>query len=145
MGNRIVDHSRCSWSIICQHCCNYIFILDLTSGFKELGKDNYKTKRETLKFWMIWCNLFRGLTVQHLGYELNSLIVWFISCTCRYYTMILSYTWSSHHVIFVLWSGIYLGMRPANDRRCYIVTSLIGWTYTWTNPCMVLCYKEVPQ
>ena len=34
-------------------------------------------------------------------------------------------------------TGISLGMRPANDRHRYIVTtSLIGWanTYTWTDP-----------
>ena len=28
-------------------------------------------------------------------------------------------------------SGISLGLRPANERHCYIVTtSLIGWAYT---------------
>ena len=36
--NKIVDHS------------NYIFILDLTLGFKVLGKENCKTRRETSKF-----------------------------------------------------------------------------------------------
>ena len=42
---------RCSWSIACRRCSNYIFILNLTSGFNGLSKDNYKTRRETFKFW----------------------------------------------------------------------------------------------
>ena len=33
---------RCSWSIACRRCSNYIFILDLTHGFNEMGKDNFK-------------------------------------------------------------------------------------------------------
>ena len=28
-----------------------IFILDLTPGFNGVGKDNYKTRQETFKFW----------------------------------------------------------------------------------------------
>ena len=31
---------RCSWSIACRRCSNYIFILNLTPGFNGLGKDN---------------------------------------------------------------------------------------------------------
>ena len=30
---------------------NYIFIMDLTSGFNELGKDICKTRRETFQIW----------------------------------------------------------------------------------------------
>ena len=41
---------RCSWSIPCQRCSNYIFILDLTPDFIRLGKDKCKTRRETFKF-----------------------------------------------------------------------------------------------
>ena len=44
---------RCSCSISCQHCSNYIFILDLSPGFYGLDKDNCKTRWETFKF----CNL----------------------------------------------------------------------------------------
>ena len=40
----------CSWSIACQRCSNYIFILDLTPGFNGLGKDNCKTRWETFQF-----------------------------------------------------------------------------------------------
>ena len=50
LGNKIVDHAlRCSWSIACWRCSNYIFILDLTSGFKGFGKDSRKTLRESFK------------------------------------------------------------------------------------------------
>ena len=36
---------RCSWSIACRRCSNYIFILDLTPDFNGLGKDNCRTMR----------------------------------------------------------------------------------------------------
>ena len=36
---------RCSWSIACQRCSNYISILELTLGFNGLGRDNCKTRR----------------------------------------------------------------------------------------------------
>ena len=41
---------RCSWSIVCRRCSNYIFIINLTPGFNGLGKDNGRTRRETLCF-----------------------------------------------------------------------------------------------
>ena len=41
---------RCSWSIACRRCSNYIFILHLTLGFNILRKDNCKPRRETFKF-----------------------------------------------------------------------------------------------
>ena len=45
--NKIVNHSDlCSW-----RCSNYIFILDLTSGFKGFGKDRRKAVRESFKCW----------------------------------------------------------------------------------------------
>ena len=46
---------RCSWSIACRHCSNYIFSLDLTPGFNRSGKDNCKTRRETFKCWDFVC------------------------------------------------------------------------------------------
>ena len=42
---------RCSWSISCRRCSNYIFILHLTLGLNMLGKDNCKPRRETFRFW----------------------------------------------------------------------------------------------
>ena len=35
----------------CRRCSNYIFILDLTSGFKGFGKDSRKTVWESFKCW----------------------------------------------------------------------------------------------
>ena len=46
---------RCSWSIACRRCSNYIFILQLTLGFKIFRKDNCKPSRETFEF----CDLVR--------------------------------------------------------------------------------------
>ena len=54
VGNKTADHSDiCSWSMACRRCSNYIFILDLTSGFSGLGKDNRKMRRGTFKFWAL--------------------------------------------------------------------------------------------
>ena len=39
-------------------------------------------------------------------------------------------------------AGIILYMRPANERRRYIVTpSLIGWAHTQNDPCNSACYR----
>ena len=42
---------RCSWSIACRRCFNYIFIFNLTLCFNILRLDNCKPRRETFKFW----------------------------------------------------------------------------------------------
>ena len=44
---------RCSRSIACRRCSNYIFILDLTSGFTGFAKDSRKTVREYFKCWVL--------------------------------------------------------------------------------------------
>ena len=48
---------RCSWSIACRRCSNYIFIIHFTPGFSGLGKDNCKTRRGSFKF----CDLVRRI------------------------------------------------------------------------------------
>ena len=48
---------RCSWSIACRRCSNYIFILDLALGFNMLHKDKCQAKPETFQFG-IWCALY---------------------------------------------------------------------------------------
>ena len=76
MGNNIVDSFRCSWSIACRRCSNYIFILDLKHGFSGFDEDNYKTMRETFKFrdllrlilgvWHYWYPILKWATeTQH--------------------------------------------------------------------------------
>ena len=47
VGKKIVDHS----DVVGAAPTGYIFILNLTPGFNGLGKDNYKTRRETFMFW----------------------------------------------------------------------------------------------
>ena len=42
---------RCSWSIACRRCSNYIFIFQLTLGFNILRKDYCKPRGETFKFF----------------------------------------------------------------------------------------------
>ena len=44
VGSKIVDHSD-------RRCSNYIFILDLTSGFKGFYNDSRKTVGESFKCW----------------------------------------------------------------------------------------------
>ena len=42
---------RCSWSIACRRCSNYILIIDLIPVFNGLSRDNGKTRQESFKFW----------------------------------------------------------------------------------------------
>ena len=58
IGNKMCWSVRCIWSTICWRCSNYIFILDFTPGFNRLRKENWKTRREILKF-EIWCVLYK--------------------------------------------------------------------------------------
>ena len=41
------------------------------------------------------------------------------------------------------YSGLILGLRPANERRRYFVTtSLIGWSQTKDQPCQLFIRKK---
>ena len=60
---------RCSWSIACRRCSNYIFILHLTLGFSILRKDNCKPRRKTFKFWNLVRLIFTVLVVQTEGVQ----------------------------------------------------------------------------
>ena len=51
VSNIICWSLRCSWSIACGCCHNYIFILNLSPGFNGLYRDKCKTRRETFQFW----------------------------------------------------------------------------------------------
>ena len=46
---------RSSWSITCQRCSNYTFILNLTTSLNGLDKDNSKTRWDTFKFGDLVC------------------------------------------------------------------------------------------
>ena len=58
---------------------------------------------------------------------------------------LISYPKQKYDPVRALASGISLGMRPVNERRRYIVTtSLIGWTYTWTDSCCIYNEHKCP-
>ena len=75
---------RCSWSIACRRCSNYIFILHWTLGFNILSKDNCKPSRETFKFWDLVRLIFYGTCYRirlHIEpWKSNSRHVTFCSC-----------------------------------------------------------------
>ena len=60
---------KCSWSTASWRCSNYIFILDLRTGFNGLGKDNCKRRWKTFRFseWArlilegLYSSLMRGV------------------------------------------------------------------------------------
>ena len=49
---------RCSWSIACRRCSNYIFILNLTPDFKDWSKTTSRRDENHLSFG-IWCILYQ--------------------------------------------------------------------------------------
>ena len=59
---------RCSWSIACRRCSNYILILDLTPGFNGLGKNNCKTR------WLRW-ETFKCYDLVHLILEVMTFVL----------------------------------------------------------------------
>ena len=56
---------RCSWSIACQRCSNCIFILNLTPGFKGLGKNDFRTRWESFQFWDLVRLILQTLRLTH--------------------------------------------------------------------------------
>ena len=54
---------KCSWSIACRRCSNYIFILNVTLGFNGLGRYNCKTRRESFKVLGLGAPYIRDFTV----------------------------------------------------------------------------------
>ena len=67
---------RCSWSIACRRGSNYIFILNLTPGFNRLGKDNYKMRQKTFKFWDL-VQLILG-TLWYMKYAHSCVVICFV-------------------------------------------------------------------
>ena len=76
VGNIIFDHWRWSWSIACQRCSNYIFILNLTPGFNELQDEMRNIFLSLGILWLILefdCNQCSPLQCTIVGCLLNSL------------------------------------------------------------------------
>ena len=85
VGNYYVNcwSLRCSWSIACQRCSNYIFILNLTSGFNGLGKDNYQMRREAFKFWDLVRLILETLRYTSQNWVISDFLhVWHSAITC---------------------------------------------------------------
>ena len=57
VGNKNCRSLRCSWSIACRRCSNYIFILDLTPGFIGWQKTTVRRDDKHLSL-AIWCVLY---------------------------------------------------------------------------------------
>ena len=107
VGNKNCWSLKCNWSITWRRCSSYIFILELTLGFNRFRKDNYKTKRETFKFWdsvsfilEVYNFLFRiGTGRFHPFPRLTSLIlkeIW-----------LLHYQWSNTHTHVYVYVNTY--------------------------------------
>ena len=98
---------RCSWSIACRRCSNYILILDLTLAINGLGKDNCKTRRQTFKFWdlvRLVLGIWRYITI--LFFPDTGTLIYFIkgySCLlhifdmCLIHSFMCSYITICHH------------------------------------------------
>ena len=74
---------RCSWSIACRRCSNDIFILNLTHGFIGLSKGNYKTRRETFKFWKLLHLISEVLRYRQGVFVAANPYLWFVRSYLR--------------------------------------------------------------
>ena len=89
---------RCSWSIACRRCSNYIFILHLTPGFNILRKDNAKQKWETFEFSdlvrLILEILRYLLPIRDGGYQANFLrpVIFIIVHQIKFYLSNITFT-----------------------------------------------------
>ena len=49
-----ISFHECFWQFaLCRRSSNYIFVFDIIPGINSFGKDNCKTRRETLKIWVL--------------------------------------------------------------------------------------------
>ena len=99
---------RCSWSIACQCCSNYIFILDLTPGFNVLGEDNHKTRWESFKFWELVQLILDILRYIRL---LSNLLVSFIFNMMSTSTLHTSHNFHKNGDFFIYWVLLFLTQK----------------------------------
>ena len=121
---------RCSWSIACRRCSNYIFILNLTPGFNGLGKDNYKMIREAFKFW----DLVR-LILETLRYVYFLCFLRNISAceSIHIQYMVTSRHGNAFHIAGPLW-GESTSHSPHKGSVIwnFIFSLSLAWTSCWT-------------
>ena len=134
VATKVVRHAgqslRCSWSIACRRCSNYIFILDLIPGFNGLGKDDCKTRQETFNFWDL------VLLIQEvLGYVI-------ISQAAITVTTILSSYLKVRSLQLIWRSGTYLWV-PDLQLSCTDLTSKFKFGYFSTTTVQVRGFYDL--
>ena len=112
---------RCSWSIACRHCSNYIFILNLTPGFNGLLKDNCKKRRESFKYLDLlrliletWRYFWKSKRFDYCDYLTTRHVSWLLS--------------KGVDVIFELGKAIF--WEYSKCYICYIYIDM-GYCYMW--------------
>ena len=122
---------RCSWSIACRRCSNYIFILSLTPGFNRLQKDNYKTRWKTLKFFDLLCLILE--IWQYYGYS------------AVHYNTVVHITWQQQqlngcHVLNWHISGSvqerHISSALAMELRLSCINPSIPYLHMWAMDCV---------
>ena len=95
---------RCSWSIACLCCSNYIFIINLTPDFNGLGKDTYKMRQETFKFWDLVHVILRGLkVVLEADFSLREdthISSWWVSCRTSLVSTMKTNGWNIDNLLY---------------------------------------------
>ena len=102
------------WVIVSWALCNRLSWIVNKNEIEQVSFKKVHLKMSSAKYWP-FCSDLRMFKLPHLG----RCVVVFVRDTCMYQAN--SY-YSKHED-----TGMILGLRPANERRRYIVTSLIGW------------------
>ena len=120
---------RCSRSIACGHCSNYIIILDLTPGFNILRKDTCKPIRKAFKFWglvqLILEILWYMMRIPVLPGKMT--ILYWNRPWGHFNIKLPSYQWCKSHY------GNGMAIRSLVSRKGYSSTSLWVSLY-WSKP-----------
>ena len=92
-------------------------------NYTENNCDSFRTKQEDHPSPSF-------LSSMRLPYRNKSACIWIAGCASGLDTI----------------TGLILGLRPANERRRYFVTtSLSGWAQTWTQPCITYGLSDCPS
>ena len=145
---------RCSWSIVCRRCSNYIFILQWTLGFNLWDKDNCKPRWETLKFWdlahlrnvMVVYNQLKS-AMKRVG-VMTSSCIWniflfiFRSYLTEYIktTYVCSKAWRSIRFFFLMWKK--LTTKPSVHQQLKSLEFQFCWGMTMSE-CKTLLKKWI--
>ena len=139
LGRRLNSWSlRCSWSIACRRCSNYIFIPDLTSSPNELGKDNCKTRRESFMSWDLVHLILE--TLRYLSKTGNEMLLLLFHRTPWVWSSEMSLPHKIHHdSIWKPWYFFFNGVTVLNSTAGGL-TALRSITKRRTWPFWYLIY-----